>query len=421
MLEQQELRRYAYMLLRWWWLVALCVALGAGAAYWVSVNQPPMYRASTTLLVYQASAGAMTDEVTALRTGELLAQTYVKMITGRPVMSAVIEELGLPTTPTDLAEMISVAQVGSTHIIRVAVEDTSPVRTAQIANEVGAAFTAQNHALQQARYAESLGNVRAQRDEVEASIAKTRAQIEALGGAEGSQAETTLARLETTLSSQRNTYASLVQTYETMRLTAARSADDVVVYEAAEVPSRPVGPNTMRNTALAAAVGGMIAVGIIFLIEYLDDTIKTPEDVRAALGLETLGVIGAIDDPERLIPVATDPRTPVAEAYRVLRTNIRYAALDAPLRTLLVTSPGPSEGKSITVANLAATMAEAGLKVVTVDADLRRPRQHHLFDLPREPGLTDALLAGRFDGQVRPAMYVGQLGVLPAGRHVHFP
>ncbi|HUS80883.1 MAG TPA: CpsD/CapB family tyrosine-protein kinase [Armatimonadota bacterium] len=137
--------------------------------------------------------------------------------------------------------------------------------------------------------------------------------------------------------------------------------------------------------------------------------------MRAALGLETLGVIGAIDDPERLIPVATDPRTPVSEAYRVLRTNIRYAALDAPLRTILVTSPGPTEGKSVTVANLAATMAEAGLKVVTVDADLRRPRQHHLFELEREPGLTDALLAGRLDGQVRPTMYVGQLGVLPAG------
>jgi len=126
-------------------------------------------------------------------------------------------------------------------------------------------------------------------------------------------------------------------------------------------------------------------------------------------------VIGTIDDQEDPVPVATDPRAPVSEAYRVLRTNVRFSGLDAPLRTILVTSPGPSEGKSITVANLAATMAEAGLKVVTVDADLRRPRQHHLFDLDRAPGLTDVLLAGHLDGQVRPAMYTGALGVLPAG------
>ena len=114
---------------------------------------------------------------------------------------------------------------------------------------------------------------------------------------------------------------------------------------------------------------------------------------------------------EELVTVA-QPLSPVSEAFRALRTNIRFSSVDEPLRTLLVTSPGPTEGKSLTVANLAVVMAQAGLKVVVVDGDLRRPRLHRLFKLHPRDGLTGSLLEGSMDGRLQPADVEG-LAVLP--------
>ena len=85
----------------------------------------------------------------------------------------------------------------------------------------------------------------------------------------------------------------------------------------------------------------------------------------------------------------TDPRSPVSEAYRTLRTNLSFSGLDEPIRTLVVTSPAPDEGKSTTIANLAVTMAQGGRKTIVVDCDLRRPTLHTIFDLQPEPGLTN--------------------------------
>ena len=204
-------------------------------------------------------------------------------------------------------------------------------------------------------------------------------------------------------------------------------ARDLIVVESATRPLKPVEspvqPRTLKSTALAAVAGAMLAVGMAFLLEYLDDTIKTPDDVSQALGLETLGAIARLPRRGGELVMTADPLSPIAEAFRILRTNIRSSSVDRPLRTLLVTSPGPLEGKSITLANLAVAMAQAGLRVVAVDADLRRPRLHQLLglDLREEVtaerlwwGLSGALLEGRTDGTLHPTEVEG-LRVLPSG------
>jgi capsular exopolysaccharide synthesis family protein len=151
----------------------------------------------------------------------------------------------------------------------------------------------------------------------------------------------------------------------------------------------------MSNTVLAAIVGAVLAAGVAFLIEYLDDTVKTPEDLQG-LGLGVIGVVHRINHSDRgeRLPVftITQSKSLVAEAYRTLRTNLQFSSLDNPLRSLVVTSAVATEGKTTTAANLGVVLAQSGKRVVLVDADLRRPSAHKLFGLSNGAGLTTALV-----------------------------
>jgi non-specific protein-tyrosine kinase len=162
----------------------------------------------------------------------------------------------------------------------------------------------------------------------------------------------------------------------------------------------------------------VLSVGAAFLIEYLDDTIKSPDDAMTMLKLTPLGAIARIkgEGYEDKLVTATHPRSPISESYRTLRTNIQFSTLDKPARTLLVTSPNPIEGKSITAANLAVAMAQAGLRTVLVDSDLRRPAQHKIFSLSNQQGLTTSVLEEEpvLDGHLQ-AVSVENLRVLTSG------
>jgi capsular exopolysaccharide synthesis family protein len=168
-------------------------------------------------------------------------------------------------------------------------------------------------------------------------------------------------------------------------------------------------------------IGFALAAAAAYLLEYLDDTMKNPEDVEKALGLTTLGAapIMKLEDGNELV-VVTQSQSPISEAYRVLRTNLQFAAVGHPLDTLMVTSPGPGEGKSITAANLAAALAQGGRRVILVDGDLHRPRQHRVFGLRNNTGVTTALitnLSGNLDDILQetgvPGLRVLTSGPLP--------
>jgi capsular exopolysaccharide synthesis family protein len=140
----------------------------------------------------------------------------------------------------------------------------------------------------------------------------------------------------------------------------------------------------------------LLALGFAFLREYLDDTVKSSEDVEAVAGLPTLGTIVKMraargqSEIYRLAAILY-PRARPAEAYRTLRTNVEFAAVDTPVRTLLVTSSIPGEGKTTTAANLAVVFAQAGRRTILLDADFRKPGVHRIFDLPNTHGLSSLL------------------------------
>ena len=193
----------------------------------------------------------------------------------------------------------------------------------------------------------------------------------------------------------------------------------VAIAEPAVEPDAPVRPKVAQNVLLAALVGLMLAAGVALLLEYLDDTVKSGEDVARLLGVPTLGHVVQLKGSEvqELAPTAkVGSQSPVAEAFRSLRTNLQFSMLDRPGNAILVTSAGPGEGKSTMAANLAAVMAQAGMRVVLVDADLRRPSLHRAFGLKNSQGLTTALLrSGSLEGEVLQPGGVNNLVVITTG------
>jgi capsular exopolysaccharide synthesis family protein len=418
-----ELRQYFTVIWRWLWLIVLGTLLAGGTAYLVSRNMTPIYRASTTLLINQARNPAITD-YTSLITSERLAKTYAELFTKRPVLEEVANRLGVGIEETEeagrggLPTAIDVSPVRDTQLIQVNVEGDDPQLAMDIANTLPEVFIEQNAEMQLSRFASSKENLSEQLAIIESDMEATQQAINDLQGSDPAADQAELARLQTLLAQHQSNYASLLSSYEGIRLAEVQAMDNIVVAEPAELPKYPIKPRKLQNTLLAAVVGCMLAVGVAFLIEYLDDTIKTSEDVGQALALSTLGAITrfqSTDDQDRLI-TASHPRSPISEAYRALRTNIQFSAVDNPLRTLLVTSTNPTEGKTTTVANLGTVMAQAGLSVIVVDSDLRRPALHQYFEASRNLGLTNALLDKNLstDGYLQ-ATEVENLRVLTCG------
>ncbi|MPZ22000.1 MAG: polysaccharide biosynthesis tyrosine autokinase [Dehalococcoidia bacterium] len=171
----------------------------------------------------------------------------------------------------------------------------------------------------------------------------------------------------------------------------------VSIAEEARIPDDPVEPRTTLNTVIAVVLGLLLAAGLVAVLEYLDDTVKRPEDVEERAGATTLALVPRFRQPRNRgrAPVTEEwPHSALAETFRVMRTNLQFASMDLQVKSLLVTSAHPGEGKTTTCANLAVAIAQTGRRVIVVDSDLRRPSLHLLFSQPNRQGLTNQLLLG---------------------------
>jgi succinoglycan biosynthesis transport protein ExoP len=252
--------------------------------------------------------------------------------------------------------------------------------------------------------------------EAQDEISRLRLEMDAANSARQIQdLENQIAVLDTKISDWQNTYYQLMTTVEGGNINA------LSVVEEASIPTYPFSPNTRMNMLTAAAIGLVLALGGVFLFEYLNDTVKSPEDIERMTQLPVLGSVAYIEGEEyhdKLIAVK-HPRSPVVEGFRLLRANLQFAAVDKPLKSLMITSAGPGEGKSVALANLAVVIGQAGQRVILVDSDLRRPALHRIFDLSNKVGLSDCFrgagihAAGLLQATTSENLWVMTSGELP--------
>jgi len=385
-----DLRRLIAMARTWLPLMIVTALLAGAAAFVVSSLQKNVYESTAKLIVGQALSSTNPD-YSQLVVAQSLAATYAVIAQTRPIREAVIEQVGLDDSPGQLAARVSIdAPVGSTMLL-ISARDTDPARAAAIANAFGDRLIEAAPTIQ-GREAEFQASIDADLEATQALIDSTQARLETLSEIDDrtAQQEAQLTALEGRLTNLRSTYATLLS-YSSGTVT-----NQLTVVEPAGVSSSPVAPTTLMNVLLAAALGIMVVAGIAFLSEQLDDSIRDADAVEKAIGLGTLGSIARMrghrgrSEFYRLVTILY-PRSGVAEGYRSLRANVEFASVDAPIRTLVVTSAVPGEGKTVTAANLAIVFAQAGRRVLLVDADLRKPAVHEIFSLPNAQGLTSML------------------------------
>ncbi len=452
--DQMELRHYLAVLWKWVWLLLLAPLLAAGISLAVSMHIQPVYRASATLLISQASGPSLdSNSYNSLLTSERVAKTYAQLLTKRPLLEQVISDLYLKLTPYQLASKIEVIQPANTQLLELYVEDSNPEQAVAIANGIATLFMQQNAQRQGdssglTGYEQMLAKQIAEVERDIQALEAERAQINSGGSnshslptaqnadtgtssleasandsrqlalAEEAARLAEVASLDAALQEARVSYARLLESY--LQVKSATGGSVVIsIVEPAAMPARKVKPRVYFNTFVAGVVGLILAIGFIFLLDHLDDTLSQPEGVEQALRIPTLAAIPAVRmrTSKNGNPFAANhPTSPFAEAHRTLRTNVQFSSGDVTAETLLITSALPRAGKTTTVANLGVVMAQAGMKVLLIDTDLRAGNLHQVFGVPDRPGLTDLLLSNAIpDESVLLKTEVLNLYLLPSG------
>ena len=223
--------------------------------------------------------------------------------------------------------------------------------------------------------------------------------------------------LQRDAASNRQIFESLLQRTKETGISGELKVSNIRVVDAAEVPEQPASPDKPLDLFLALIGGSISAIGLAFFFEYCDNRIKSPTEIKAHLGLPFIGMVPKMSVAEgESTPLLDKGATPnFAEAIRTVRTNVLFSSTAEGGQSLVVTSSGPGEGKTVVSSNLALALAQTGQRVLLIDADMRRPRVHQVFGERQEPGLSNVLVGDTKTGDaVRPTS-CSTLWVLPAG------
>jgi capsular exopolysaccharide synthesis family protein len=200
--------------------------------------------------------------------------------------------------------------------------------------------------------------------------------------------------LKREVDTNRSLYENVLQRYKEVDVASGAGANNIFVVERAELPKSPSSPQMTRNLFISLFLGVIVAAGVVFVFERFDDTVSSAEELERVTGLATLGLIPQIDGDRTIEQELSELRSGVCEAYRSLCTSLHFATESGLPKSLLVTSSGKSEGKSVTALAIARHFATLGQRVLIIDADLRHPSLHTWLGLENGPGLSNYLAGG---------------------------
>ncbi len=353
-------------------VIAVCTLLVLGVSLALSLLKTPVYAAQAQILLQPRSTESLFGAAPAQTAGDRdrMVRNEILLIESEPVRAEVRRQLG--TAPD-----VSVRARGSTDVVAVRAESTDARRAASVSNAYANSYIS-------FRRKQAVDELLQAAQEIQAKLSELQGQIDTLPA--GPQKDSLV-----------NQQALFRQKLDQLQVDAALRSGGAQLVSPARAPGSPFTPKPLRTGLGALGVGLLFGIASAFLVEYLDDSVKTKEDVeRLVPGLSVIGLIPAVtnwtNEEEARVVSLDEPKSSAAEAYRTLRTSIQFLALENPVRTLQVTSPGPREGKTTTLANLGVALARAGQRVIIVGCDLRRPRVHEFFGLNNTPGLTSVLL-----------------------------
>ena len=377
---------------RWWWLLVTAGALAAISSMITLQNIPPTYRSTSTLIVGQTLDNPNPNSGEFFL-GQQLSSIYASLAMREPIQEAARTSLGLSKLPEN-----SVRAVLDNQLIEISVTDTSPKRAQAVANELARQIIIQSPSSPEQEDQVRADFINNQLDFLQAIIEETQAEIADLqiemaeleSASDLESAQEAQITLQEKLLLFRTIYANLIANSWTAASNILR------VFESAALPTKPIGPSRAVIISLATLLGVALAGGGVYLVEFFDNRLKTPEEIAVTLQLP---IIGYIPD-SRLIRASSkgpDVSTPLAItsqeglSFELLATNLSFRFGESPPRSLLVTSLKPGAGKSTVASHLAVQLARRGQLITLVDADLRDPDLHRRFGAELYPGLGDAL------------------------------
>jgi len=431
-LEEPDLRSYLGVIARRRWLVIATTLLFLGVAVAVSLIPEPQYRVSAQVLTT-----GVNDPVAmvfgANNTGDLNRQAasqaaYLRSSAMRfQVVSAYegslpksdVFKVGVTPIQTDNDQQTS-------SVVELSLVSPDPVAAATLVNVYATTYVEQREAIDRERLSST-------RQQLQALLAETTAQIDAIK-APVDELDRQISEPggdDTTLFAQRQAkLAELAPELEPLQAEATRirgilgdvglgvelaAGGGAEVLSIAGAPDTPVSPNLPLNLAIGLVFGLFLGAAAAFIRDYFDDSVKNKETIDRVTGVSTLGLIPKLDGATDLVTV-THPNAPAAEAFRLLRTSVKFLAVERQVRVVQVTSPSPGEGKTMVAVNLAVAFAQSGDRVVLVGGDLRRPHMEEVLDVPLTPGLTAVLIGDvTLPQAIQTADGVPNLSVLPAG------
>jgi capsular exopolysaccharide synthesis family protein len=382
-----ELRDYLNVIRARKWIIIQAVVIVTLTALVVSFLQPSTYQGQATVLVSEKDTGAalLGTSLSDFSQPERGLQTQVQLMQLRPLAETTIRALDLQVTPDDLLSRVSVSAVGQTNVVTIVVTDSTAKRAADTANEMAKAYVDWSRETKRESIKSAADEMQKRLDDAQAQILDLGKKIESSGKSDQLTAELQIAT---------GLYATLADKLEQLRINEQLEVGSGRVVSAAIADPSPVSPKPVRNGALGLAVGLVFGLGMAFLSEYLDNTIKSTEEAEKLYGVPVLGHIPSEQfekGEKRRLTIVQHPGSPAAEAYRVLRNSLDFINFQHDIKTLIITSAAPGEGKSTVAANLAAGLAQAGKKVVLVSCDFRRPTTEQFFGVQNLIGLSDVL------------------------------